>query len=310
MLLALGLALAIIVSQVAAGGVEDFKKKVLTLKDLYSWEMKSKEMRDAFSSDLDKLLADLDALAVEEQEAAEPLVVKVPETEEELIRYGKELFQRNCSLCHGTGKEGGRGPSLLDDSWTWGKRDEDIYRWMVEGIPTTSMGSFAAKLTEGQMWTVVAYIQNDYQGVPEKKPETSALPKAWELVKKEAELAATMAESGGAVGAMVDKEGKTPEQIGELLMSAMTCTICHKLKEAGNIVGPSLWDVGAKRDERYLLEKLVNPTKELVPGYPGDVMEVGMRGVGFYDKLSIDELKAMVAYMMSLKGGQTTASQP
>jgi hypothetical protein len=67
--------------------------------------------------------------------------------------------------------------------------------------------------------------------------------------------------------------------------------------------------MGVKRDETYLLEKLVTPTKELVQGYPGDVMEVGMRGVGFYDKVSIDELQMMVDYMMTLKGGETAAVQ-
>jgi len=309
LLLALGLALGLIVGQVAAGDVDDLKNKIQMLKDLYAWEMKSKEMRDAFSSDLDTILADIDALPAAGEAAAESVLVKVPETEEELLYYGKELFQRNCSLCHGTGLEGGRGPSLLDDHWQWGKRDQDIYRWMVEGIATTSMGTFAAKLTEGQMWTVVAYIQDDYQGVPEKKPETSALPKAWELLKKEAELAAAMGDTGGGAGVVVDKEGKSPEEIAELLMSAMTCTICHKLREPGDIVGPSLWDMGVKRDETYLLEKLVNPTKELVPGFPGDVMELGMRGVGFYEKVSVDELQMMVNYMMTLKGGETTAAQ-
>ncbi|NIM04475.1 MAG: hypothetical protein GTO55_01115, partial [Armatimonadetes bacterium] len=119
LLLALGLALGLVVSQVAAGDVEDLKKKIQTLKDLYAWEMKSKEMRDAFSGDVETILMDIDALPAAEQAAAEPVLTKVPETEEELLYYGKELFQRNCSLCHGTGVEGGRGPSLLDDSWTW-----------------------------------------------------------------------------------------------------------------------------------------------------------------------------------------------
>ncbi|NIM04476.1 MAG: hypothetical protein GTO55_01120, partial [Armatimonadetes bacterium] len=49
-------------------------------------------------------------------------------------------------------------------------------------------------------------------------------------------MAAAMDEGGGGTGGVVDKEGKTPEEIGELLMSAMTCTICHKLREPGDIV--------------------------------------------------------------------------
>lgn len=54
------------------------------------------------------------------------------------IAGGKTMFKENCSACHGTGAQGGRGyPNLNDDDWLWGGTLEDIYHTIKVGIRST-----------------------------------------------------------------------------------------------------------------------------------------------------------------------------
>jgi len=48
---------------------------------------------------------------------------------------GRAAFADNCAPCHGSGAAGGPGyPNLLDDSWVWGGRPEDIQTTITHGI--------------------------------------------------------------------------------------------------------------------------------------------------------------------------------
>jgi cytochrome c oxidase cbb3-type subunit III len=72
---------------------------------------------------------------------------------------GKTLFSRlNCVGCHANGG-GGMGPPLMDTTWTYGARPIDIYASIVEGR-ADGMPAFGGKLTDGQVWQLVAYVQS------------------------------------------------------------------------------------------------------------------------------------------------------
>ena len=72
---------------------------------------------------------------------------------------GKRLFNwMNCSGCHSNGG-GGMGPPLMDDIWIYGYEPEQIYHTIVEGRPN-GMPSFRDRLTNQQVWELVAYVRS------------------------------------------------------------------------------------------------------------------------------------------------------
>ena len=73
---------------------------------------------------------------------------------------GRQLFVRfNCSGCHGGRAGGGMGPSLRDVDWIYGSDDGQIFSSIAEGR-AHGMPSWSLKLTEDQLWKLVAYIKS------------------------------------------------------------------------------------------------------------------------------------------------------
>lgn len=86
------------------------------------------------------------------------------------ISEGMELYlQMNCVGCHFHGG-GGIGPPLMDPRWVYGSDPENIFDTIVEGRPN-GMPAFRHKLTDDQVWKLVAYVQS-LGGLPDQ----SALP--------------------------------------------------------------------------------------------------------------------------------------
>ena len=72
---------------------------------------------------------------------------------------GQQLFeQMNCSGCHGNGG-GAMGPALMDDEWTYGSLPNQIFASIAEGR-ANGMPSWKYKLTNQQIWQLVAYIRS------------------------------------------------------------------------------------------------------------------------------------------------------
>jgi cytochrome c oxidase cbb3-type subunit 3 len=75
------------------------------------------------------------------------------------ISEGKRLFDAmNCTGCHAHGS-GGTGPALMDHRWIYGFWPENIHATIVEGRPN-GMPSFRGRLTEQQVWQLVAYVRS------------------------------------------------------------------------------------------------------------------------------------------------------
>jgi cytochrome c oxidase cbb3-type subunit 3 len=75
------------------------------------------------------------------------------------ISEGKRLFSHfNCVGCHANGG-GGIGPALMDDEWIYGFGAANIFATVVEGRPD-GMPSFRNKITEDQIWQIVAYVES------------------------------------------------------------------------------------------------------------------------------------------------------
>ena len=75
------------------------------------------------------------------------------------IGEGKRLYSVfNCAGCHAHGG-GGMGPALMDDQWIYGSRPENVFNTIVEGRPN-GMPSWRNKITDDQVWYLVAYVQS------------------------------------------------------------------------------------------------------------------------------------------------------
>jgi cytochrome c oxidase cbb3-type subunit III len=75
------------------------------------------------------------------------------------VGQGRRLFVSfNCAGCHGDHAGGGMGPSLRDEDWIYGSADAQIFGSIAEGR-AHGMPSWYSKLTEDQIWRLVAYIK-------------------------------------------------------------------------------------------------------------------------------------------------------
>lgn len=99
--------------------------------------------------------------------------------------------------------------------------------------------------------------------------------------------------------------------IGEELVRVKGgCLVCHKVTSRGNERGPDLREAFAKagtrrpgmKAEAYLLESLNNPDAFIVPGYPRMMPKAQSPPAN----LNPAEIKAVVAYLQVLGGGEVT----
>lgn len=89
---------------------------------------------------------------------------------------------------------------------------------------------------------------------------------------------------------------------GEALFKLAGCNACHKLDGPEMLVGPSLWDIGARQDKAYIRESILEPDKVVASGFPAGVMKATLTGTNFYQKVSIEALDRLVEYLASLQG--------
>ena len=89
---------------------------------------------------------------------------------------------------------------------------------------------------------------------------------------------------------------------GEELVKLTGCNACHKFDGPDRLVGRSLWDIGERKDQTYIRESILEPDKEVTPGYPAGVMQATLLGTGFYQNISLEALEKIVEYLASLKG--------
>lgn len=76
------------------------------------------------------------------------------------LQDGRRLFNwYNCSGCHGGHAGGGMGPSLRDEVWIYGNRDDQIFDSIAQGR-SQGMPAWGSKIPKEQIWELVAYIKS------------------------------------------------------------------------------------------------------------------------------------------------------
>lgn len=162
-------------------------------------------------------------------------------TPDDLLAQGKMVYQKECSVCHGSeGRGDGPAAYLLfpkPRDFTTGlfkirstpsgqmPTDQDLFRTISQGMPGSAMPGFT-RLSEGERWALVAYIkalsvfEKDGQiynhFALQKEPHPLAIPPATPL---------------------------TPESLarGKQLYIDAGCVDCHGVKGKGD--GPSAPDL-------------------------------------------------------------------
>jgi cytochrome c2 len=235
-------------------------------------------------------------------------------TKQEFIKAGQEIFygKGTCALCHTIGEKGERCPNLAGVGARADKRiHEPRYHgtatsgaeYIVESLqnPTVyvvegyqpSMPPMGRQLNDLEIVAVVSFLQS--QGGEVTVTGTSRFPKY--RGGGGAEAAATPAPAAGQAAAP-----EAPGKTGPELVKQWACNTCHKFDAPGRMVGPSLWDVGARQDVNYIRESILQPNAVVVEGYPPQVMKATLSGEGFYQKVALQDLNTLVEYLASLKG--------
>ena len=106
------------------------------------------------------------------------------------VERGRQLFQANCSACHGANADGKGAaaaaltphPRDFTDSkarWTRGREPLEIYRTLAEGSPGTAMVGFANNLSVQDRWALVHYLGTLPGVAGQFKPVDEALASSW-----------------------------------------------------------------------------------------------------------------------------------
>jgi cytochrome c2 len=249
------------------------------------------------------------------QDPPKELVLAADAPAEDFVKAGQDLFygKGTCALCHEIGKKGERCPDLagvgeraetrIKEAGYKGKATNGA-EYLVESLmePTTyvvegyqpSMPPVGRQLSDLELVAVVSFLQS--QGGEVTVNGQTHFPK-W---RGEGGGAATAAAAPAAGTAAAAPSGAS----GQELVQQWGCIACHTLDGPEKLVGPSLWDIGARKDANYIRESILQPDAVVVEGFPPGLMKGTLDGSGFYQKMSLQDLNAIVDYLTSLKGAK------
>ncbi len=87
---------------------------------------------------------------------------------EDMVTHGSKVYSTNCAVCHGPKGEGD-GPAgkalnppprnFVEGKWTVGGDSISLYKTIKDGLPSTSMASFA-HLPVVDRWALVQFIHS------------------------------------------------------------------------------------------------------------------------------------------------------
>ena len=112
----------------------------------------------------------------------------------------------------------------------------------------------------------------------------------------------TSASGGGASAApaaapVAVKASESPAEA----IDEFACASCHAMDSEAGLAGPGLGSVGSRLDKDALLEALLTPDDTLAEGFPA-MMGGALNGNGFYDRMTADNMAALVDHLSELKG--------
>jgi putative heme-binding domain-containing protein len=137
------------------------------------------------------------------------------------LARGKQLYENQCSVCHGQTGTGGKGARLAQPTLRHAPDDNALAEVIKNGIPGTEMPE-AWQMTDREIWQVAGYVRSLGRIPVVPLPGDAARGRA-------------IYESKGG------------------------CAGCHIVAGSGTALGPELTEIGARRSADYLREALVKP---------------------------------------------------
>jgi cytochrome c oxidase cbb3-type subunit III len=146
-------------------------------------------------------------------------VAGAPQGRARELSTGKELFETNCSSCHGLDASGGLAPNIQRIPATLG--DEATAKIVKGGVPGTGMPAFAG-FTDAQINQIVAHLR-------------------------------TLGDAAMGVVSSGD-----PDK-GKAVYDASGCASCHIINGVGGNLGPDLTTIGNLRPADFIRIEIQNP---------------------------------------------------
>ncbi|WP_020593290.1 cytochrome-c oxidase, cbb3-type subunit III [Kiloniella laminariae] len=182
-------------------------------------------------------------------------IVKDDTLNQYALAAGKAAFGDNCSGCHGSGAQGGKGyPNLNDDHWLWGGSLEDIHTTIAYGIRSTHEDTRVNDMS--------AFLRDEIL-------EKSEISDVAEYV---------MSLSGTATDAQAARRGE------ELFVD--NCVACHSEGGLGNRdlgapnLADSLWLYGG--DKATIVQSISYGRKGVMPTWEARLDPVTVKALSIY----------------------------
>ena len=141
------------------------------------------------------------------------------------IENGGQLYQNNCTSCHGPDGDGVPSVNLGSGQFRRGTTDDEIVKIIIGGVPGTAMPPSA--FSEGQAGTIVAYLRSLVD-----TPSKGMLPG-------------------------VAARGQT------LFTGKGQCQNCHSVAGIGGRSGPALSEIGGSRRAIELQRAILEPSADI-----------------------------------------------
>src|SRR2546426_4597235 len=88
-------------------------------------------------------------------------------------RSGMGMFRARCADCHGVDARGIRSPDLTQ-VWASGRTDEGLFKTLRNGIPNTEMPAVGARVSDDEIWKILAYLRTLAAPAPTDPPRGNA----------------------------------------------------------------------------------------------------------------------------------------
>jgi putative heme-binding domain-containing protein len=161
-------------------------------------------------------------------------------TDQAALEEGQALFRGLCSGCHGGAGRGGKGPDLTRKKLMHGNTDEDIARVIRNGVAKSTMKKLGDSLKEEQIARVILFIRS-LQRAP----------------------------VGNAWKPYLAGDPKIGRQIFFDTKNKVQCHKCHTIDGEGGRVGPALDHLASRRSPEFIMESILDPSKDIDPQYEG-----------------------------------------
>ncbi len=240
-------------------------------------------------------------------------------TPEQLTKAGEQLFygKGTCALCHsiepseaarcpqlGAGPLGpaigARAEERVKEADYKGKAKDGVEylvesliqpnAYQVQGFPPIMpvINKPPIGLSNDEVAAVVAFLQSTQGG------QVTVTP------KMVATFTGTEAPAPPGTAAAQPVVATATDRPSEQLIAELACIACHKFDEPGPLVGPSLWDIGARHDEAYIRQSILEPNAVIAEGFPPMLMPQDLG-----QKMNGMEFERLVHWLSAHKGAKT-----